>query len=177
MNSPAPDSVIIITPPPKKDATVLASDDNLSRDLNSIFAMQKILEDTHEYVEMPLRHFFAPHICLREITMPAGTFVVGKMHKTEHLNIIVKGDVSVMGADGVPIRYTAVDHPVVFVSYPGVKKVLYNHEDTVWMVPHITEETDLEKIEADVILPDNVLRDDTGNILINEEQLKLLVGA
>lgn len=155
----------------------LVNGDGLSRDLTAIFAMQKVLEDTKDHIEMPLRHFFAPGVCLREITMPAGSFVVGKMHKTTHLNIITKGDVSVMGADGVPFRYTVGDHPIVFISYAGVKKVLYNHEDTVWMVPHITEETDLEKLEAEVIIPDSDLRDDAGNILINTDQLKLLVGA
>lgn len=156
--------------------TELAANDNLSRDLDAIFTMQKILEDTKEYVEMPLRHFFAPGVCLREITMPAGSFVVGKMHKTTHLNIITKGDVSVMGADGVPIRYTVGDHPIVFVSYAGVKKVLYNHEDTVWMVPHVTDETDIDKLEAEVIIPDNLLRDDSGQASIGFEELQRLLG-
>lgn len=158
-------------------STELAKDDNLSRDLDAIFTMQKILEDTGDYVEMPLRHFFAPGVCLREITMPAGSFVVGKMHKTTHLNIITKGDVSVMGADGIPMRYTVGDHPIVFISYAGVKKVLYNHEDTVWMVPHVTEETDLDKLEAEVIIPDNQLRDDTGTVCVDFDKLKLLLGA
>lgn len=170
------DGLVVIEEPTKNSVESISVGDNLSRDLVSIFAMQKILMDLNDPIDMPLRHFFAPHVCLREITMPANSFVIGKMHKTEHLNIITKGDVSVMGADGKAIRYTVTSHPIVFVSYPGVKKVLYNHAETVWMVPHITEETDLDKLEQDVIVPDNLLCDSTGKILLDEKQLKLLVG-
>ena len=42
-------------------------------------------------VECPLKHYFAPGVYLREIFMPAGSVVIGKIHKTEHFNIIQKG--------------------------------------------------------------------------------------
>ena len=41
--------------------------------------------------------------------------------------------------------------PYTFVSRPGTKRVGLAHADTVWVTIHATEETDLEKIEEEVI--------------------------
>lgn len=101
-------------------------------------------------VECPLKHYFAPGTYIREIFMPAGLVVIGKIHKTEHFNIIQKGCVSLFGADG---SREVLRGPMTFVSKPGVQKVLYIHEDTVWSTVHITEERDLERLEAALIEP------------------------
>lgn len=37
------------------------------------------------------------------------------------------------------------------VSPPGTKRALFAHEDTVWTTVHVTDETDLKKIEEVVI--------------------------
>lgn len=102
----------------------------------------------HPQVECPLKHYFAPGVYLREIFMPAGSIVIGKIHKTEHFNIIQKGKVSLFG-DGKPRE--VLEGPVTFISSPGIQKVLYIHEDTVWSTVHITSERNLEKLEAALI--------------------------
>lgn len=147
----------------------------LAAPLSEVFAIQDILEKYFLPADMPVTHHFAPGLYLREIYMKAGTRVVGKMHKTTHLNIITKGDVSVMTRFGKH-RITVTDKPIVFLSQPGVKKVLYIHEDTVWMTPHVTEETDLERLEEELIVPESELRDDDGNLLMGDRQLDLFAG-
>lgn len=102
-------------------------------------------------VQCPLNHYFAPGVYVREIFMPAGSVVIGKIHKTEHFNIIQRGCVSLIGADG---SRELLRGPHTFVSKAGVQKVLYIHEDTVWTTIHITDERDLEKLEAMLIEPD-----------------------
>src|SRR6187551_184114 len=92
MDNPTPDSIIIITHPPKKTPT---DSDNLAK----IFAMQDIIRDNAPAVPMSVQHHFAPHVYMREIFMPAGTFVIGKMHKTEHFNIITQGVVRLINHD------------------------------------------------------------------------------
>lgn len=98
--------------------------------------------------ECPLKHYFAPGVYLREIFMPAGSVVIGKIHKTEHFNIIQKGVVSLVSEDGSREMLTG---PCTFVSKAGVQKVLYIHEDTVWSTVHITDERNLEKLEEQLI--------------------------
>lgn len=96
---------------------------------------------------MPLRHIFTDGAYARELTMPAGSVVVGKIHKHSHLNFITKGKVAVVTEFGKEI-YTA---PYTFVSQPGTKRVVMILEDTIWTTVHVTNETDLEKIEDYVI--------------------------
>lgn len=102
-------------------------------------------------VECSLKHYFAPGVYLREIFMPAGSVVIGKIHKTEHLNLIERGSVSIVHADGTREKWCA---PFTFVSKAGVQKVLYIHEDCVWKTIHVTDERDLERLEAQLIEPD-----------------------
>jgi len=98
--------------------------------------------------DCPLTHRFAPGIYLREIFMPAGTFVIGHEHKTEHFNIVTAGRALVM-MDGITQEIAA---PATFVSGPGVRKVLYILEDMTWMTVHPTPETDLLKLEDELII-------------------------
>jgi hypothetical protein len=103
-------------------------------------------------VECPLRHYFAPGVYLREIFMPAGAIVIGKIHKTEHFNLIDKGSCSIVHEDGRTERLQA---PCVFVSKPGVQKVLYIHEDCIWRTVHVTHERDLKSLERELVEPDD----------------------
>jgi hypothetical protein len=102
-------------------------------------------------VFMPTKHFFAPGVYIREIHMPAGTYVIGKIHKTEHFNIIQKGRLSLVNEDGTS---TELCGPMTFVSKAGVQKAMYIHEDTVWSTVHITNERNMEALEAEIIEPD-----------------------
>lgn len=95
----------------------------------------------------PVTHHFAPGMYAREIFMPKGHVIVGKIHKHAHLSMLTKGEVSVLTERGVE----HLKAPLTFTSYPGAKRVVYMHEDTVWTTFHPTDETDLEKIEDHVI--------------------------
>lgn len=106
----------------------------------------------------PLKHTFVDGAYVREITMPKGTLIVSKIHKVCHPYFVLRGDVSVLTDNGI-VRIKA---PFSGVTQPGTKRVLYMHEETVWTTVHVTKETDLKKIESEIIaktfddLPDNV---------------------
>lgn len=101
-----------------------------------------------EQTECPLKHHFSPGLYMREIFLPADTYVIGRIHKTEHFNILVKGACLICHEDGVREELRA---PMVFVSKAGVQKVLYVIEDTIWMTTHVTNDTDIESIEATLV--------------------------
>lgn len=98
-------------------------------------------------VEFPTRHFFSPGVYAREITIPAGTALTGKIHKYAQLNILSKGEMSVLTHEG-PRRVKA---PFTIVSPPGTKRAAIAHTECVWTTIHGTDETDLEKIEKHFI--------------------------
>lgn len=101
-------------------------------------------------VECPVKHHFSPGLYMREIFMPADTIVIGKVHKTEHFNILMKGSCFIVNDDG---SHELLQAPVTFSSQAGVQKTLYIVEDMIWMTTHVTEETNVEAIESQIIEP------------------------
>ncbi len=100
-------------------------------------------------VECPVFHHFAPGNYARECHLPAGSLVIGKIHKHAHINVISQGRVSVITEQG----RTDMEAPCTFVSQPGTKRAVFAYEHTVWTTIHPTNETDVEKIEAEIIAP------------------------
>ena len=94
-------------------------------------------------VDIEITHHFAPGVYAREMFVPAGILLTGKIHKTEHLNIISQGHFSVSNmGESVDIKA-----PHTFVSPVGTKRAIYAHVDSTWTTIHVTEETDLVKLE------------------------------
>ena len=93
----------------------------------------------------PLKHWLAPGIYAREIHLPAGTVVVGKIHRHRHFNIISKGEVTCYTEFGLEHHIA----PSSFISEPGTKRVVYTHADAIWTTihPNPTDETDVAKLE------------------------------
>lgn len=114
-------------------------------------------------IEIPVKHYFSQGVYAREITIPKGTVLTGKIHKYSQLNILSKGDISVLTEEGIK----RVQAPFAIVSPPGTKRVAYAHEESVWTTVHGTEERDLEKIEAHFIAQNN------AEYLAFREMLKL----
>ena len=118
--------------------------------INVVRDVQQQITDQAELIEVPVVHHFAPGVYMRQMDAKAGTFIVSKMHRTEHMNILLKGSLTVATEDGIQLM-TA---PCVLKSMPGTKRIGYFHEDSSWITVHPTEETDLEKIEQQVIVPE-----------------------
>ncbi len=118
----------------------------------TIAAFQAVLEPL-EQVDCPLTHTFAPGMYAREILLPADIFIVGKIHKHAHLNIVTRGLVTVVTEFGRRL-IDARERPVTFTSDAGTKRALYVHEETVWTTIHAVHSTDLAEIEREIIAPD-----------------------
>ena len=94
-----------------------------------------------------ITNYFAPGVYAREMWMPAGCLITGKIHKTEHLNILSQGRVSVSNR-GESVDMVA---PYTFISPVGTKRAIYAHEDSTWTTIHATDLTDPSEIEAEII--------------------------
>lgn len=101
-------------------------------------------------VEIAPIHHFAAGLYAREIRIPAGTLLTGKIHRTRHLNVVSAGEISVW-SEGESVR--RIRAPFTFVAEPGTRRVGFAHEDTVWTTVHATSETDLDVLEAQLIEP------------------------
>ena len=106
-----------------------------------------LAEQPGAVTELPTFHHFAPGVYSRELHIPAGYVLTGKTHRHAHMNFLMAGDITVW-IDGAMQRIQA---PKAFVSQPGTKRIGYAHSDVIWVTVHPTQETDLAKIEAEVI--------------------------
>ena len=120
-------------------------------------------------VELPTFHFFADGMYARVVKRPAGTLIVGKVHKKEHFYIITKGKIRVANEQGSTI-YESGD---VIVSKPGTKRAVLALEDSVCMTVHRCNETDLEKIEEELVEKDEKSPFGIGNKLIVDKLTEL----
>jgi len=96
----------------------------------------------------PLKHTFADGCYVREIFIPAGHVVIGKIHKHSHPNFLMQGKVTVFTADEGTRHLQA---PMSMISPAGTKRIVYTHTDTRWTTVHVTNKTDLDDIEEEVI--------------------------
>jgi quercetin dioxygenase-like cupin family protein len=100
-------------------------------------------------VEIPVVNFFAGGVYARQVTIPAGTVLVGKIHKHEHINVLLSGEIHVATEEGLVV----LKAPHTFISPAGVKRGGYTITDTVWLTFHGTTSTDLSEIESTFIAP------------------------
>ena len=105
-------------------------------------------EGTFEPQGFPLRHRFGPHVYERTILLPAGTVIVGKLHRHAHFNYLMHGEVTMLTEHGGLER---IRGPVSMLSPAGTKRALYCHTPVMWITAHPTDSTDLAEIERQTI--------------------------
>jgi quercetin dioxygenase-like cupin family protein len=98
----------------------------------------------------PVEHVFGGGTCIRQIFIPKGMVIVGKIHKYAHPNFILQGEVVVVTEGGGRERIKA---PHSMISNAGTKRVVYALEDTIWATVHVTTATNPEDLEKEVIVP------------------------
>lgn len=121
-----------------------------------IYDLERSLHESIDAGEMPredgnLTHYFTKGIYARELFIPAGTVMTSKLHKLPRLCIISQGDVTFITEYGMQ----RVQAPYTAVFKPGSKVALFTHADTVWTAIHGTDETDLDKLEENLIAKDH----------------------
>ena len=120
---------------------------NVRREIDNLEAMIKRIPGHGENDCLPLKHKFAEGMYVREIFIPKGMLVVGKIHKKSNPVFVMSGDISIFSAEGKR-RFKGGDY---LISQPGAKRVGYAHEDTTWVEVFATHETDLVKLEEELI--------------------------
>jgi hypothetical protein len=112
----------------------------------------------------PVKHSFADGCYIREIFNPANELLVTKIHKKEHPFFLMQGEMSILTEDG--IKHLKAPHHGI--TKPGTKRIIYTHSDCIFITVHATTETNIDKIEEQVIAKD------FSDPLITQEDIKLL---
>lgn len=111
--------------------------------------------------EMATEHLFSPGMYMRKVFRPAGTLIVGKVHKEPHFFLCAMGEIVAWTETGMR-TLRAGD---VIESKPGTKRVTLAVTDAIGITIHRTDETDLDEIETQLIEPDlTALFDSSNNV-------------
>lgn len=107
----------------------------------------------HKQQEISTIHRFGGGLYIREAHYPKGTLVVGLEHVDEHMNVLLKGSLEVIGTDGTSEILIA---PYMFVAKAG-SKVGLTLEDVVWQNIYVSNSTDVEYLESILfVIPDDL---------------------
>ena len=115
----------------------------LSQKVDSLLAQVQVMPQ----VECPEENFFGPNVYIKQVTMPAGSVIIGKSHKIEHICNMISGRMILVDSNGDKKELVA---PMTFVAPKG-RKVAYIVETVVFQNIFSTNETDLDKLENMIV--------------------------
>jgi len=95
-------------------------------------------EVTHHFT--PVLEEFGCSVYGRELFMPKGATIVGKLHRHPHLAFLMKGKLIVVSEFGKE----TIEAPHTFVSPRGAKRAFYVLEDSILSTVHLTTENTAE---------------------------------
>jgi len=112
-----------------------------------------LMDPSTEGADLPIRHSFAPGIYAREMFIPEGTLLIGKIHKHRHHNFLMQGSIIVLTEEG---GVKLLQAPLMIVSEPGTQRVGYAITDTIWTTVHENKDNteDLDIIEKRTVTDD-----------------------
>lgn len=115
-----------------------------------IDALRDHLATLPQYEPDTESYFHGGMLC-REVTRPAGVMVIGRVHKREHLYIILDGTVAITDGDGKAVE---AGPGTVIRSKPGTRRAVLALTDAKCLTVQRTDATTLEEAEIDLMEAD-----------------------
>ena len=112
-------------------------------------------------VELETEHYFSGGMYCRKLIRPAGTLIVGKVHKKDHFFMCAKGEIIAWSENGMK-KLLPGD---IIESKSGTKRVTYSVTDAIVITFHKTDNIDLDEIEKELIETDDMALFDSSNKL------------
>tara|TARA_R110000744_G_scaffold56896_1_gene119887 strand:+ start:376 stop:837 length:462 start_codon:yes stop_codon:yes gene_type:complete len=99
--------------------------------------------------EFELKHTFADGIYIRQMEMKKDSVVVGAIHNHLHVWFLLTGHITVTTESSTEDYIS----PCYVVSTPGVKRVIYANEESIFVNVHKnpTNTKNLDELEAEIV--------------------------
>lgn len=115
--------------------------------ISNIFDLEESLlsrDDCLHLEDMKYRHWFAPGLYGREITMPGDLVLTTMVHASEHIAFMLKGEMTIYSESGVSVM-KAGD---TMITKIGTKRAIRTHGEVVFTTVHANpdNETDVDKL-------------------------------
>jgi hypothetical protein len=108
--------------------------------------------------ELEVTHTFIDGIYTRSLFIPKGVILVGKTHLKDCVNIVAKGDITVLTKSG--LGRIKAGH--IATSKAGIQKLGYAHEDTVFINVFRTDKTNIKEVESEISVDSIIAQEAQG---------------
>lgn len=115
---------------------------------------EKIAYLTHQFLALeqthcPLSHRFEQGLYIREIIIPAGSLIIGRVHRHGHVCQLLEGSLFLIHREG---HREAFQAPSQILTLPGYQMVVYAVTDVRAQTvhPNPSDERDISRLEADI---------------------------
>jgi hypothetical protein len=115
---------------------------------SSIDELEATMLDNFPIANCETIHRFTDGMYVRETTMPTGSLITSKIHKTQHTYFVMKGK-AIVWIDGVE---HLIEAPFIGITEPNTRRVLYILDECSWATSHPNPDNEnLEQIEDRII--------------------------
>jgi hypothetical protein len=136
------DGEIVFNIPDKSPAVIR---DRIWKLADFLFSLPEELTQT-DFTE-DTTHYFMNGVYTRALFVKKGTLVLGKIHLKECTNILAMGDCTVLTETGCE----RVKAGFIGISPKGTQKLVYIHEDTIFVNVFLTNKTTVEEAEEEIL--------------------------
>jgi len=121
---------------------IAKADDNFSDALRMALANGTVQPSQDE-----VSHVTTDNLYGRWFKAPRGTVISTRVHKEDHISVMLKGEILVVDQDGNKSILTA---PAVFVTKAGTKRAIYVKEDFEFLTVHHLKHANLDTVKDDL---------------------------
>ena len=126
--------------------------EELQKFLISIADNENIIADGGNIVyrdKFKYKHTFADGVYVREMTIEKDEIIIGAIHKHLHVWFLLSGNITVL-TEGKLKEYQA---PCTVLSEPGVKRVIYGNEESIFTNVHKnpTNTKNIKELEKQIV--------------------------
>lgn len=127
------------------DTKQLSTKDSITKLEEYLNAMPDKLSE-HDF---ETQHYFTTGLYARETKFLRGSLVIGKIHREDHLLILLQGECLVASEEGTRL----LKAPYCGVAKKGIQRAGMAKSDCTFITVHATNETDLKQLEHKLIAP------------------------
>jgi mannose-6-phosphate isomerase-like protein (cupin superfamily) len=99
-------------------------------------------------LDLPLVHRFTDNMYVREISVPAGSWLTTKIHKHEHPFVLSKGSITMWDGE----TQMDISAPFGGITKENTRRIVFVHEDCVFTTFHVTDKKTVEEVEDEILI-------------------------
>ncbi len=113
--------------------------------------IEKNLKQNCDTIDLKVEHQFFNGMYWRKLYIPKGVTLIGKRHREVTMNMLIKGSMVIYD------EHSSINIEAGWYgeSDKFTKKAGYAYEDSVFVNIHVTDETDLDKLEEMFIIEED----------------------